>query len=711
MRKIYLLLLAVLFSSSIFCQVILTEGFEGGTFPPTGWTRINDGAGKDWQSSKLATFTDGPYAAAFGTGCMVYEYDLNNPADAWMITPSIAMTSGSNYVIKFWYRVRLSTFPEKLKVTIGNAATTAAQSTTLWNNNGGASLNNATYTAATINHTAAATGNFFLGFNCYSDENQWALSVDSFSVEMVNPCAGTPPVISSVASVYNICTSGTSVLSFTGVPASTGLTYQWESSPLGANTFTNVSGGTGATTTSYTSASLAASTDFRCKVTCTNGGAFSYSTITSVSVSPGVPSNDLVCNATPLSLNGAVINENTICATATGDPAYSQSTPNNTIWYSFTPASTGVYNLEMTRPTGLQGGFLNGWLGIYTATGTCPTLSLTEVPSSLPFNLTTGSSYTLVTPSLTAGTTYYFMIDGFSSAFGSFGIKIISAPAAPTCVTNISPINGATAVTAPVANISWNATTNATGYDVMFGTANPPTSNLGTTSATTINITGLAINTTYYWYIVPRGNGGAATGCISNVTSFTTDGVLPVTFASFSGKKEGRNNILSWSTANELNNKGFEILRSADGKNFSSIGFEASKNNTSTTATNYSFVDEKVLSGANYYQLKQIDKDGKSSLSNIVVLKSNTNKLEISTVYPNPANDKLNAIISSDKEEKVTVSITDLAGKVVSSQQVVTSNGSTNVFFNLQGLSKGAYLLRLTSTKNNEIQIEKFVKQ
>jgi hypothetical protein len=186
---------------------------------------------------------------------------------------------------------------------------------------------------------------------------------------------------------------------------------------------------------------------------------------------------------------------------------------------------------------------------------------------------------------------------------------------------------------------------------------------------------------------------------------------LPVTLTSFTGKKEGRNNILSWSTANELNNKGFEILRSADGKNFSSIGFEASKNNTTTSATNYSFVDEKALSGANYYQLKQVDKDGKTSLSNIVVLKSNTNKLEISTVYPNPANDKLNAIISSDKEEKVTVSITDLAGKVVNSQQVSTSNGSTNVFFNLQGLSKGTYLLRLTSTKNNEIQIEKFVKQ
>lgn len=197
---------------------------------------------------------------------------------------------------------------------------------------------------------------------------------------------------------------------------------------------------------------------------------------------------------------------------------------------------------------------------------------------------------------------------------------------------------------------------------------------------------------------------------LDNIT-INASSPLPVTLTSFTGKKEGSNNILSWATANELNNKGFEIMRSADGKNFTSIGFEASKNTTTTSATSYSFVDEKTLAGTNSYQLKQIDKDGKTSLSNIVVLKSATRKLEISTVYPNPANDKLNAVISSDREDKVTVSITDLAGKVVISQQVLTSLGSTNVFFNLQGLTKGTYLVRLTSTKNNETLIQKFVKQ
>ncbi|MFY8127781.1 MAG: choice-of-anchor J domain-containing protein, partial [Chitinophagaceae bacterium] len=545
MRKFYMLLTIVLFSTFSKAQVLLSEGFEGGTFPPTGWTRINDGIGNNWQSSKLATFTDGPYAAAFGTGCMVYEYDLNNPADAWMITPSIAMTTGNNYVIKFWYRVRLNTFPEKLKVTIGSAATTISQTTTLWNNNGGASLTNASYTLATINHTPTSNGNYFIGFNCYSDENQWALSVDSVSVELVNPCSGNPPSITSVASTYNLCTSGTSVLSLPNLPAITGLTYQWESSPSDANTFTNVSGGTGSTSTSYTTSTLNSSTDFRCKVTCSNGGGFSYSTISKVVVSNGVPANDLVCNATPLTLNGAVINANTICATATGDPAFANSTPNNTIWYSYTPTVTGVYNVEMTRPAGLNGGFLNGWLGIYTATGACPSLTLAEVPSSLSFNLTTGTSFILVTPSLTAGTTYYFMIDGVNGANGNFGIKLLNAPQAPSCVTNISPISGATAITAPIATISWNTSATATAYDIYFGTANPPTVNIGTTTNTSVNISGLTINTTYYWYVVPRNNGGPAAGCVSNLTSFTTDGVLPVTLVSFTGKKEGNNNILS----------------------------------------------------------------------------------------------------------------------------------------------------------------------
>lgn len=188
---------------------------------------------------------------------------------------------------------------------------------------------------------------------------------------------------------------------------------------------------------------------------------------------------------------------------------------------------------------------------------------------------------------------------------------------------------------------------------------------------------------------------------------------LPVVFESFTGRKEGNNNVLSWTTSFEQNNNGFEILRSADGIKFSSIGFVGSKNNNgnSNTNTSYTLVDNKILAGTNYYQLKQIDKDGKTSLSSIVVLKSNLRKLEIASIYPNPASNQLNIVISSDREEKVTLAITDIAGRVVKSQLTTASIGSSNLLFNIQDLSKGTYIIKVTSNSSNEILMQKFVKQ
>ena len=77
--------------------------------------------------------------------------------------------------------------------------------------------------------------------------------------------------------------------------------------------------------------------------------------------------------------------------------------------------------------------------------------------------------------------------------------------------------------------------------------------------------------------------------------------------------------LLTWSTANEINNKGFEVELSRDNKTFSSIGFVAAVK-TSTGINNYSFTDNKLLSGSNYYRLKQVDNDGASRYSSVVKL-------------------------------------------------------------------------------------------
>ncbi len=190
---------------------------------------------------------------------------------------------------------------------------------------------------------------------------------------------------------------------------------------------------------------------------------------------------------------------------------------------------------------------------------------------------------------------------------------------------------------------------------------------------------------------------------------------LPVTLSNFTGNKEGLKNVLKWETVNETNNKGFELQRSINGKDFGKIGEIASKatNGTSSTKLNYTFTDATpITSATNYYRLRQIDINGKESFSNVVAIKLNeVVKAQISRIYPNPVQDKLNVLLSTTAAEKMTVVITDLIGKTITQQTTEAVQGDNNVSFNTTQLAKGTYVVKVFSTQNAEIASQKFVKQ
>jgi hypothetical protein len=187
---------------------------------------------------------------------------------------------------------------------------------------------------------------------------------------------------------------------------------------------------------------------------------------------------------------------------------------------------------------------------------------------------------------------------------------------------------------------------------------------------------------------------------------------LPITLSLFNGVREGTKNILSWSTSTEVNNKGFELQRSVNGKEFSGIAFVNSKaiNGASSSVINYSFTDEKPLTSTNYYRLRQLDKDGKATISNVVVLKSAQIKAEISRVFPNPVQDKLNIVLNTVGTEKVTINITDLVGKVLATKSIETVQGDNNISFNTSSLAQGTYFIKVNSSSNSELATQKFVK-
>ena len=122
---------------------------------------------------------------------------------------------------------------------------------------------------------------------------------------------------------------------------------------------------------------------------------------------------------------------------------------------------------------------------------------------------------------------------------------------------------------------------------------------------------------------------------------------LPIELVSFQAQIQNRTVLLTWETATETNNQGFDIERSLDAVNWQKIGWQDGAGN-STTKQLYRYTDEEPLAGTSYYRLRQIDFDGSSSYSEIESIRfHDDNTIEI---YPNPAKEVL--YISKFNENK-----------------------------------------------------------
>lgn len=188
---------------------------------------------------------------------------------------------------------------------------------------------------------------------------------------------------------------------------------------------------------------------------------------------------------------------------------------------------------------------------------------------------------------------------------------------------------------------------------------------------------------------------------------------LPIKLTYFSGVKEGKNNVLKWETSNEINNLGFEIERSSDGKEFSKIGYRESnaKNGNSSSLLAYYFTDNSPLTTTNFYRLKQLDKDGEISYSEIVAIKSSaTEKTTIVSLFPNPSNLNTNIVLNSIQAENYTIAVTDLMGKMISKQNIAAQKGINKINIQTTQFATGTYLIKVINQSNQDIATTKFIK-
>ena len=172
------IIVAILCMPSIGNAQLLTESFEG-SFPPSGWTIVNNGTGNDWVQDTM------PNNASDGVKSMKYIYDASSSGDTYAFTKGVYLTNGLTYSIKFDYKAQSSFYAEKMRVTIGTANTVASTTDTLWDNNGGTGIANTSYAQGSIFYTATATDSVYFGFNCYSDPFMYYLFVDNIVITQV----------------------------------------------------------------------------------------------------------------------------------------------------------------------------------------------------------------------------------------------------------------------------------------------------------------------------------------------------------------------------------------------------------------------------------------------------------------------------------------------------------------------------------------------
>ena len=175
---------------------------------------------------------------------------------------------------------------------------------------------------------------------------------------------------------------------------------------------------------------------------------------------------------------------------------------------------------------------------------------------------------------------------------------------------------------------------------------------------------------------------------------------LPVSFVDFTAEKVNETVQLNWSVTNEVNNDHYDVEQSIGNGVFVKVGFV--KTALSSGLNRYQFVHTTpALDKTNFYRIRQVDKDGKSSYSPIRLVRFS--QVSVLTVTPNPAT---NYIRVYSTQSPVNINLYDNNGRRLASQRL--TNGSTQV--DITQFSKGVYMVAAESN-GKTLGSTKIVKQ
>jgi hypothetical protein len=184
---------------------------------------------------------------------------------------------------------------------------------------------------------------------------------------------------------------------------------------------------------------------------------------------------------------------------------------------------------------------------------------------------------------------------------------------------------------------------------------------------------------------------------------------LPVHLMSFQGNMNKNNKVtLNWTVADNESANSFEVERSTNGKDFTTVGvvFATEK----IGVQDYMFYETYTGNDKVMYRLKMIDKNREIDYSKILVFSTRSTGTSEISIYGNPVKDKLTLSYLSNTNQIVDVKVYDITGKTLVSEKINSAEGNNLVSLSLNSTFKaGLYVVAVSN--GTGIQTAKFVKQ
>lgn len=197
---------------------------------------------------------------------------------------------------------------------------------------------------------------------------------------------------------------------------------------------------------------------------------------------------------------------------------------------------------------------------------------------------------------------------------------------------------------------------------------------------------------------------GELTGLNSSFTIAFRADILPIRLISFKAMIQNNATAIQWITDGLETNGFFDVMKSNDGRNFSTI----QQIKTIQGQTNYQYTDNLLQKGNQFYKLKMTDGDGKVAYSDVASVSYNGKA--VIRIRPNPVRTNAMLVYDAATAGTITAKIFNPSGQLMLHQSMNVAIGENNIPLDLSELAAGSYQLQILQN-GTVIQTVPLIKQ